>query len=274
MDYTRWTTALEHALATLAERAGDLLPRALTAGILLLAGWLLARLLRTWTARGLARLGRLVDGRPTQSLLRRVGIERPVAELLGAVVYWGVLLLFVTAATDALGLPLLATWLAAASYHLPRILLAILVLIAGVLLGNLGRDAARAAATAAGIAHDALIGRLVQALVVVIALVTAVDQVGVDIRFLTTIILLAVGAGSGSVALAFALGARTAVANIIACHYLRQTHRLGDVVRVGGVQGRIVEFTSSAVILEGGEGRMLVPAKEFSEGVSLLVEDR
>ncbi len=274
MDTARWTSALESALAALSARAGDLLPRALSAGLLLLAGWLLARVLRAWTSRSLARLGRLVDGRPTQRLVRRLGVDRPVAELVATIVYWGVLLVFVTAATDALGLPLLATWLAAASYHLPRILLAVLVLVAGVLLGNLGRDAARAGAAAAGLAHEALIGRLVQALVVLVALVTAVDQVGLDIRFLTTIILVAVAAGSGSVALSFALGARPAVSNIIACHYLRQTHRVGDVVRVAGVQGRIVEFTSSAVILEGADGRILVPARTFSEGVSVLVEER
>jgi len=107
-----------------------------------------------------------------------------------------------------------------------------------------------------------------------VAVVTAVDQVGIDIRFLTTIILLAVAAGSGSVALAFALGARTAVGNIIACHYLRQTHQVGQIVRIGDVQGRIIEFTSSSVILEGADGRILVPAKTFSEGVSVLLEGR
>jgi small-conductance mechanosensitive channel len=177
---------------------------------------------------------------------------------------------FVAAATDALGLPLLAAWLGAASNHLPRILLAVLIVIAGFVGGALARDAARAAAHAAGFGREALLGRLVQGLIVVVALITALDHVRVDIAFLTATLLIVVGALTGSVALAFALGARTAVSNIIACHYLQQTHRMGQLVRVGTVEGRIVEFTSGAVVLEGSEGRVLVPAKTFSESVSFF----
>jgi small-conductance mechanosensitive channel len=115
-----------------------------------------------------------------------------------------------------------------------------------------------------------LLGRLVQGLIVTVALVTALDHVRVDIAFLTATLLIAVGALTGSVALAFALGARTAVSNIIACHYLQQTHRMGQLVRLGSVEGRIVEFTSGAVILEGPDGRVMVPAKVFSESVSFF----
>jgi hypothetical protein len=41
-------------------------------------------------------------------------------------------------------------------------------------------------------------------------------------------------------------------------------------VRIGAVRGKIVEITATAVILENSDGRVLVPAKEFSEGVSVL----
>lgn len=123
---------------------------------------------------------------------------------------------------------------------------------------------------AAGLAWEGLISRLVQGGVLTAAVVTAVNQLGIDIAFLTAALLIALGALAVSVALAFALGARTAVSNIIACHYLQQTHRVGHVIRIGAVEGRIVEFTRGAVILEGPDGRVLVPAKEFSEGVSFF----
>lgn len=263
-----WWAPLADTLSPLYTWAGDVLPRALAAGALVLVGWLLARLLRVWVVRGVASLGRLVGTRPRDAATRPAGVDP--AHLLGSVVFWGVLLIFVTAATDALGLPLLAAWLGAASNHLPRVLLAVLIVIAGFVGGALARDAARAAARAAGFAQEALLGRLVQGVIVIVAMITALDHVQVDIAFLTATLLIAVGALAGSVALAFALGARTAVSNIIACHYLQQTHRVGQPVRLGSVEGRIVEFTSGAVILEGADGRVLVPAKVFSESVSFF----
>lgn len=268
MTQVGWWSPLADTLAPLQAWTGDALPRTLTAAALLLVGWLLARLLRVWVARGVARLGGLLGLRARDAATRPTGVDP--GTLLGSVVYWGVLLVFVAAATDALGLPLLAAWLGAASNHLPRVLLAVLIVIAGFVGGALARDAARAAAHAAGFGREALLGRLVQGLIVVVALITALDHVRVDIAFLTATLLIAVGALTGSVALAFALGATTAVSNIIACHYLQQTHRMGQLVRVGTVEGRIVEFTSGAVVLEGPEGRVLVPAKMFSESVSFL----
>jgi len=268
MRQVGWMSPLADTLGPLHAWTGEALPRALTAGALMLAGWLLARLLRVWVVRGVARLGGFVGARSRDAAARPAGVDP--ATLLGGVVYWGVLLVFITAATDALGLPLLAAWLGAASNHLPRVLLAVLIVIAGFVGGALARDAARAAARAAGFAREALLGRLVQGLIVTVALVTAMDHVRVDIAFLTATLLIAVGALTGSVALAFALGARTAVSNIIACHYLQQTHRMGQLVRLGSVEGRIVEFTSGAVILEGPDGRVMVPAKVFSESVSFF----
>lgn len=270
MGQEGWLASFTDALALLGQRVGHVLPRALVAGALLLLGWGLARLLRSWVARGVGRLVRFVGARPIESGLSRVGVERPLGDVLGSLVFWGLLLVFVAAATDVLGLPLLAAWLGTASTYLPRLLLGILILLAGIVGASLARDASRTAARAAGFPREALIGRFVQAVVLTVSLVTALDQVQIDIAFLTTGLLIALGALAASVSLAFALGARTAVSNIIACHYLQQTHRVGHAVRIGAVRGRIVEFTSGAVILEEPGGRVLVPAKEFSENVSFF----
>jgi small-conductance mechanosensitive channel len=80
-----------------------------------------------------------------------------------------------------------------------------------------------------------------------------------------------IGAIIGAAALAFGLGSRTAVSNIIAAHYLRQIYRVGHTVKVGNVHGKILEITPTAVIIEESDGRVLVPAKEFSEGISVLI---
>ena len=46
-------------------------------------------------------------------------MERGASEVISRIVFWVVFLLFFTAATETLGLPVLATWLAGVSYYLP-----------------------------------------------------------------------------------------------------------------------------------------------------------
>jgi CBS-domain-containing membrane protein len=61
-----------------------------------------------------------------------------------------------------LGLPVVATWLGGLSTYLPRILVAVLMLLAGFLLASLGRDGVASAAAAAGISISALLGSLLR----------------------------------------------------------------------------------------------------------------
>ena len=75
MTQVGWYSPLTDTLGPLHAWAGDALPRALTAGVLLLVGWLLARLLRVWVARGVARLGGLIGVRPRADATRPAGVD-------------------------------------------------------------------------------------------------------------------------------------------------------------------------------------------------------
>lgn len=271
MDYKQWISAVNSSLTLFIQRIGESLPSILGAVALLLVGWGLARLLRAWTVRLIGSLGWLTRGQAIHNALKRIGVERPAPEVIGSIIYWVVFLLFFTAATETLGLPVLASWLGGVSYYLPRVLVAVLIVFVGLLAGNLAHDAIVAAAGAAGFSYGGLLGGAAQVAILLIAVMTGVDQMGIESRFLAATITIVIGAVIGGAALAFGLGSQTTVSNIIASHYLRQIFMIGHTVKISGMNGKIVEFTPTSVILEHPEGRVVVPAKAFSESVSVLV---
>jgi len=271
LDYQSWTQALNQAMQLLVQKTSGHVPNILGAIALLIGGWILARILRFACVRLIGGLDGLLRRHGMERLLIRIGLARPASELIGSILYWLVLLVFFTAATEILGLPVVATWLGGVSTYLPRILVAILMLLGGFLAGSLARDAVASAAAAAGIAYSVLLGRVVYAAIVLVAVVTGIDQIGIESRFLTMTIAIVIGSLVGAAALAFGLGARTAVSNIIASHYLRQIYREGHTVRIGEAQGKISEITNTVVILENSNERLVVPAKEFSEKMSVLL---
>jgi hypothetical protein len=271
MNYNRWAQAVNDSLNLFMLRIGEHLPNILGGILLVLIGWGLARVARSVTIRLSSRLDRLFRGRGADHFMNRLGVEWPASTVIGGIVFWLVFLLFFTAATETLGLPVLATWLSGVSYYLPRVLGAVLIVLAGLLVGNLARDAMMATATAAGLGYGDLLGRGVQVIILLIAVVTAVDQLGIESRFLTITVTVVIAAVIGGGALAFGLGSRTAVSNIIAAHYIRQVYRIGHTVRIGDVHGKIVEITPTWVVLENAAGRVFVPAKQFSEVASVLL---
>ena len=249
-------------------------PRLITAAVLLGLGVLGAFLLRLLAVRTVAAIERAVPGREFRTSFAGVTRERRVSDVVGAVVFWAVLLFFVATAANALGLALLSAVVASLSLFVPRAFAAVLILVAGLVMGNLARGAVTAAAARAATSFGPGLGNMVRIAIVTAAVLIAVAQLGVDIALLTAIFSVALAALLGGFALAFGLGARTAISNIIGSHYLRQTFEVGQAVRLGGVEGTIAELTATAVILDVPEGRVILPAKQFGEMPSTLLVRR
>jgi hypothetical protein len=271
MTFAEWMASLGRSFDQVAERIQLSLPSVLGAIGLLLLGWLVGRLLRAWITRLVGLLERRVRAHVLDAATARLGVERKASEIIGSLVFWSVFIVFLGAATDALGLPVLSTWLAGLALFLPRLLLAMLIVLAGILAGALARDAIWAAMQASGVAFDRALGRMAQTAIIIAAIITAVDQIGVDSTFLTGAMMIGLGAILGGCALAFGLGARTAASNIIAVHYVRQAYRTGQEVKVDAFHGTIREITATAVLLDTIDGRVLVPGREFAEKASTLV---
>ena len=74
--------------------------------------------------------------------------------------------------------------------------------------------------------------------------------------------------------IAFGLGARDHVANLIAAHELRGKLEVGQRLTVAGAEGEVSELTSTSVVLISADGRVTIPAKAFSqEIVTVVAED-
>lgn len=269
--FTQLRDALAAVLGQTVERLALYLPNVLGAFLLLLVGWGVAHLLRA-TAMRLTLLGeRTLAGLSASRGKAPPQLPKASAKIFGGVVFWGVLLFFLTAATQVLGLQTFTAWLAHVVDYLPTVFVGALIIIAGFMLGKLARDLVEAAAVGAGARQRALIGRVAQAAILVTAILVGAEQIGVKVTFLVIIASASGIALVGAVALAVSLGAREYVANLIGGQALRQRYSVGQRVRVAGFEGRILELTDTAVVLETAEGRASLPAKVFNEQPIVLL---
>lgn len=265
MSETEW-------LSDFATRLQEFLPQLLAAAVLLLAGWLLAPLLRFLTGRLLARvLERARRNAELQEAVDDPSVRSTIPRVIAGFVFWVTWLFFVAAAVESLGFTVVTDVLREVAYYLPDVLAAVVIVLAGAIAARLLRRAATAAARSAGVLRAERVGRAAQVLVFVVAVVVALDQIGIDAQLLVILMAVVTAATFGSAGLAFGFGARGTVGNIIACHYFAQTYRVGQTIRIGEIEGEVLGTTSTAVLLATPEGRMLIPARRFTEEPSLLV---
>jgi hypothetical protein len=230
------------------------LPALVGAALLILAGWLLGRLL-AWVARRLvtALLARLAKRPSLQGAIESSGAATQIPRVIGVFVFWVVFVFFLAAAMETLGLPVVTASLSRIAYYLPNVLAALVIVFAGLIAGKLIGNAVTRGAEGAGMALGPAIGGTVRGTVMLIAVV--------------------VGAALAGAGLAFGLGARTAVSNIIASHYVAQVYRVGQTVRLADVEGKIVQTTPTAVFVAAPAGRVMIPANRFSEMTSVLLTE-
>lgn len=267
MDMTHLMESFASTFTGMADQVVAYLPRLVAALVVVLLGWILARLTRAFVIRLIAGLDQV-----WYKLVSRTGLDHTYlhlvsARLIGEVLFWFVILVSIFGAAQILSVGAVTDWVASAISYLPSILAGVLIVVLGVVLSSLVRSLVAAAASTAHITQANQLGRAVQILVVVVAVIVGVTQLGIDVSFLTTITAITLAAGFGGIALAFGLGARSHVAHLLGMQQLRKLYKIGDEIRIGQVQGRILAFTTTTVLVETSEGRAHVPAGDFMDQV-------
>ncbi|MBA4285692.1 MAG: hypothetical protein C0434_09205 [Xanthomonadaceae bacterium] len=272
--FVEWSTALQDVLSAFLGKASQFFPKLVGALLLLLIGWLIARLLRSIGTNVVMTLERVLS----QSSIARTGasVKLPLvsARVLGGILFWLVLLFFVTAATEVMGLEIFTAWLAQLVGYLPTVAAGGLIIAVGVLASRMARQLVEAAPVGDVRAQRELLGRMVQAVILITAILVGADQVGIRVTFLVIMAAVIVAALVGAAALAISLASRSYVANLIGSHYLRQTYAIGQQIRVDGHEGKILEMSATSLVLETRDGRVSLPAKLFNDAAIVLLIDR
>ncbi len=272
MTVTDWTTTLQESLTASLGIFIAFLPKLFGALMLVALGYLLARLIGFGAARLLQLVGmdRLLSRTAVQALLDRSNTKKTVSQLLGILVFWVIFLLFLSSAAEAMSLSIVSQALRDLTYYLPKVGLAALILVLGLLAANLVRELISLACSTAGVTQGSIVAQAFYVAAILLVVVTAINQLGVDTTLLNSTITLVIAGLIGGAAISFGLGARTAVANLIAAHYLQPVLRVGQKVRLGNLQGVVVAMTPIAIILETDQGRVVVPASQFTETTTLI----
>ena len=272
MTMIGWWEGLAEAVTGSLSQILAFLPTIISAFMLLGLGYLLGKGVSIATNRLLQLVGfdRLLSRTAVQTLLERAGTKQKVSEIFGMIGFWIIFLVFLIKASDTLGLTMVSDALTGIANYIPKVGIAVLVLLLGLMAANFVRELITMTCSSAGITHGTIVAQAVYVAVVLLIVVTAIDALGIDTELLNNTIVILLAGLIGGAALSFGLGSRNAVANLIAAHYLGSVVRVGMTVKVGETQGTVVTVTPISVVLETREGRVIIPASQFSESTAVI----
>ena len=236
--------------------------------VLVVVGAGLARVARYLTLRGLAVANRVMArfGSGRADLVSERGIR-----LLGTGAFWLVVAVAVLLALRTLGTGRIFTWIDVPLAYLPRLFVGLLIIGIGHLLGQVVRNLLlRLQGPEAS--RQLLVPRIVQAAIFLAGAMTGLQHMGLDVSFVADLLILVVGVCLAGLSLAFALGARQYVANLVAGSAVGR-FAPGDRIVIDGTEGTILEIHRTGVDLATDEGVVTVPASMFAEQPILRREE-
>jgi mechanosensitive ion channel-like protein len=198
------------------------LPAIIGALLILLVGWIVAKIVSGIVQRLVARAGadKTFAEQGADVYGNRASTMRP-SRIAGTVTFWVIMLVFFIAAANFLGWPQVSQLLNDFISWLPNLIVAVIILVAAPIVGRLVRTAVEAGSSQAGITNGRTLGRIAEIAVIAFAVLIAINQVGVatdlvNILFIGVVAALALGFG-----LAFGLGGRDVAGQVTQSWYDR-----------------------------------------------------
>jgi len=193
------------------------LPALVAALVVVIVGWVIAAALGrvVWQIVAAVHVDQLLERLNFKKPLERAGLKLNTGKFLGELVKWFLILVFVMAAADILGLAEVTSFLQLVIAYIPNIIVATLILLAGAAFATFLYKLVRASADTAGLASAGFVASVAKWTVLVFAMFAALDQLGVARTFIMTVLqgfvaMLAIAGG-----LAFGLGGQNAARSFL-----------------------------------------------------------
>ncbi|WP_266362661.1 mechanosensitive ion channel family protein [Tellurirhabdus rosea] len=260
---------LVNTFSTLINQFIEFVPRILGAGFILLIGFGVAKAVSLVLRRVLVKVGfdRIGDKLNEIDFIKRLSTGIKLSDIATRVLYYFILLVFLMAATETLGVSAITDMVKSLVAFIPRLIAAAIMLQVGVLIADALRGAVVTLCQSFNIASGKLLGMIVFFFFLVVTLISALGQAGINTELLESSFNLLVGGVIFAFAAGYSYASRDIMANILSSLYSKSRFKEGQTIRIGAIEGTIVKIDSTSMTLQTGETVTIVPLQALQTQV-------
>jgi len=248
------------------------IPSFIGALLVIVIGWIISRIVRKLIKRTLAAVGIDKVGEQIEriDIVRKSGMSIKISGFISSVIYYLMMLIFIVAGTDILGMPAISQLMSDVLNYVPNLIVAILIMGIGLLIADFLKNMVQTACKSIGIPAYSLIANIVFYFVLINVLIVALSQARIDTDFLKNNLSLILAGIIFAFALGYGIASKDLASNFLASFYLRNKFNLGDEITIEGIQGKIVEIDTNYVKVKTSKSTQLVPIiKLITESVEI-----
>jgi len=188
----------------------DFLPKLLLAMVVLFIGWIIAKVLRAAAVRlfKVLRIHEAAEKAGIESFLSKGGLGFTMTTLLGQIVYWFVILITLLFAIDILGLPAVEQILDKVVGYIPKVFVAVVLIIFGSLLGRFVQSTLSAYFRNIGMATGEIVATTAHYIILIFVVIAAFEQLEIGGTILPATLQIILAGFALAFGIAFGWGAK------------------------------------------------------------------
>ncbi len=274
----RFTTVGQNfwdSLNVMWQKVFETVPNILISMLIMLIGWLVARSLSflVFKAIQLSKLEEFTSKAIGRDVSAKTDNGLNLAQIVKKIVYWTVVLLFAVFASETLGWVVVTQELGNLLTYLPKLFSAVVIFIIGLYIAGFIRQAINTGINSLRLQASGVVSTAAYYLIMILVTITALNQAGIDTGAITTNFIVIIGSLFLAFALAFGLGAKDILGNMVASLYAKKTFHSGQVIKINGIEGTIEKIDSVNLILNTGERRVTMPVKKLVEETVEIISE-
>lgn len=235
-------------------------PKVLGAIVLLIIGIIIAKIVTNILQKGLEKTGfdKLGEKLNTIEIIQRFGSIK-LSKLVAKMLYYFIMLVFVTAATETLGMKVLTDMVTSLVNLIPKLIASALMLLAGIMIADALKNSVTNICKSLKIDSGKLLGNIVFFFFLIIALIAALKQAGIETSLLESSFNLIIGGIILAFAVGYGMASKDVLANILSNFYSKNKFKEGQIVVLDGVKGEIITIDTTSITLKTGESSTVFP---------------
>ncbi len=217
MFIENWGAVFTRSLYGVWEGVANFVPSLIIAIIIFAIGWVLAALIERLveTIFRSLKVDNALKSAGLEEVVERSGHKLNSGYFIGSLVKWFVIIVFLIASFDVLGLTEVTNFLRDVVNYLPSVIVSVLILMVAVVVANAMQRIVVASSRAAHVRSAELLGRVTKWAIWIFALLAALYNLGVAPALIQTVVMAVFAGGALAVGLAFGLGGKEVAQKLI-----------------------------------------------------------
>ncbi|WP_366186841.1 hypothetical protein [Flavobacterium ovatum] len=188
-----------------------------------------------------------------------------ISEIILGFVRWILILVFMIIAADVMQWTIISVEISNLLRYLPRLFSALALFMIGIYIANFVRKAIYGLFTSLNMSGAKVISSIAFYGIAILVTITALNQAGVDTTIVTNNVTIILGAFLLTFALAFGLGSKDVITNLLLTFYARKNYTIGEKIKTEGYEGEIVAIDNISMTLKTATGKVIIPILDIVE---------